>query len=987
MPEMSGQETISTELEQACAEEPIHIIGTVQPHGFVLVVDIATTRIVQVSSGAARHWKGLAQSADLLQIEIADRIDGFGADPASVLGALPRADPIVLPLRPRLVAPGVAARSLVALASKFECVGHRVGDLAILEWQPLGNAADALTSSAQGMVAITSSLLRLRTAKALDAFYRDCVREVALLCGFDRVMLYRFLPDWTGEVIAEEASGKLKTRFLGLRFPASDIPSQARALYANSRIRVLADVLAVSDTLLPPLLPGDVPLDQSHSLLRGFSEVHQTYLKNMGVRATMSLSIVCDGKLWGLIACHHYQPRVPPHHVRETLRQVCELVAGVSAMRIETMSQLAMAHNTVALDQLLLRVYQAVLPEESIRAALSSLVPALLSTFEASAFCVRIGDFQYVGGATHSTASDADITQELIAQFGANPPPAAVLLRTDLLTSNATALATLPAAAGLLAVQQTGQTLDICAFTRPEVVREVDWAGAPVKRVATAADGRVRLEPRNSFALWKQEIGGTARPWSPAEAEACQRLLRILGDACRRRKHKALEQELRWHAHHDHLTGLVNRRSMEESLDQRLGAHCYDSAVMLIDLDHFKMINDTHGHAAGDHLLQALATRLGAVVRPTDILSRVGGDEFLLLAEMPLPDHALAMAIAARLHAAVEEPFDVLGHSVRLGLSVGISIPPEHGINATDLMRRADLALYRAKKSGRASTVIFDAKLEEGLLGTYELERDLQEAVGRNELSLVFQPQVNLSSGRVVGLEALVRWTHPARGSIGAGVFIPIAERSDLILQIGQWVVRTAIATMADWRLRGRTSPPISVNVSMTEVMSGTLVDTIGRQLREFQLPAECLTVELTESVIMKDPRVAMSVLSALKVLGVSTALDDFGTGYSSLSYLRQLPLACLKVDQSFIADLTRDAHSRSLTQAIIRMAEALKMTTIAEGVETRGQLQWLRSHKCDIGQGYLFSPAVPAELVHATNERIEAAWMGLHHGEVLRLT
>jgi diguanylate cyclase (GGDEF)-like protein len=728
-------------------------------------------------------------------------------------------------------------------------------------------------------------------------------------------------------------------------------------------------------------------LDQSHSLLRGFSTVHQTYLKNMGVRATMSLSIVCDGKLWGLIACHHYQPRVAPHHVRDTLRQVCELVAGVSAMRIETLSHLATAHNAVALDQLLLQVYQAVLPEENISAALSSLVPALLSTFEASAFCVRIGDFQYVGGCTHSTASDTAITQEVIALLGADPPPAGVLLRTDLLTSSATALATLPAAAGLLAVHQAGQTLDICAFTRPEVIREVHWAGAPVKLPVAAADGRVHLEPRHSFALWKQKIGGTARPWSPAEAEACQRLLRILGDACRRRKHKALEQELRWHAHHDHLTGLVNRRSMEESLDQRLGAHCYDSAVMLIDLDHFKMINDTHGHGAGDQLLQALATRLGAVVRPTDILSRVGGDEFLLLAEMPLPDHALALAIAARLHAAVEQPFDVLGHSVRLGLSVGISIPPEHGINATDLMRRADLALYRAKKSGRASTVIFDAKLEEGLLGTYELERDLHEAVGRNQLSLVFQPQVDLRSGRVVGLEALVRWNHPARGSVGAGVFIPIAERSDLILQIGQWVVRTAIATLADWRLRGRTSPPVSVNVSMTEVMSGTLVDTIGRQLKEFQMPAECLTVELTESVIMKDPRVAMSVLSALKDLGVSTALDDFGTGYSSLSYLRQLPLACLKVDQSFIADLTRDAHSRSLTQAIIRMAEALKMKTIAEGVETRGQLQWLRSHNCDVGQGYLFSPAVAAELVHATNQRIEAAWMGLHHGEVLRLT
>ncbi len=982
---MSGQETISTELEQACAEEPIHIIGTVQPHGFVLVVDIASTRIVQVSSGAARHWKGLAQSSDLLQAEIADRIDGFDADPASVLGALPMADPIALPLRPRLVNEGVASRSLVAQARKFECVGHRVGDLAVLEWQPRGNPGDARTSAAQTMLTITSSLLRLRTAKALDAFYRDCVREVARLCGFDRVMLYRFLPDWTGEVIAEEASGKLKTRFLGLRFPASDIPSQARALYASSRIRVLADVLAASDTLLPALLPAGGPLDQSHSLLRGFSEVHRTYLKNMGVRATMSLSIVCDGALWGLIACHHYQPRLAPHHVRDTLRRVCELVAGISAMRIETLSQLATVHNTVALDQLLLRVYQAVLPEENISAALANLVPALLSTFEASTFCVRIGDFQYVGGCTHSTASDSAITQEVASLFGADPPPIGVLLRTDLLAPGGNALATLPAAAGLLAVQQAGQTLDICAFTRPEVIRQVDWAGAPAKLAVTAPDGRVRLEPRRSFELWKQKIGGTARPWSSTEVLACQRLLRILGDACRQRQHKALEQELRWHAQHDFLTGLVNRQSMEESLDQRLGAHCYDSAVMLIDLDHFKMINDTHGHAAGDQLLQALALRLAGVVRPTDILSRVGGDEFLLLADMPLHDHAVAMAIAARLHGAVEEPFDVQGNAVRLGLSVGIAIPPEHGTNATDLMRRADLALYRAKKSGRASTIIFDAKLEEGLLGTYELERDLQEAIGRNELSLVFQPQVDLRSGRVVGLEALVRWTHPVRGSVGPGVFIPIAERSDLILQIGQWVVRTAIATQAVWRLQGLVSPPVSVNVSMNEVMSGTLVGTISRQLTEFQMPPDCLTVELTESVIMKDPRVAMSVLSALKLLGVSTALDDFGTGYSSLSYLRQLPLVCLKVDQSFIADLTRDAHSRSLTQAIIRMAEALKMTTIAEGVETRGQLHWLRSHNCDVGQGYLFSPAVPAELVHATNERIEAAWLGLHQAEVAK--
>jgi predicted signal transduction protein with EAL and GGDEF domain len=382
---------------------------------------------------------------------------------------------------------------------------------------------------------------------------------------------------------------------------------------------------------------------------------------------------------------------------------------------------------------------------------------------------------------------------------------------------------------------------------------------------------------------------------------------------------------------------------------------------------------------AGDRLLQAFSTRMGTVIRPTDILSRVGGDEFLLLAEMPLPDPAVAVAIAARLHAAVKAPFEVEGQPVRLGLSVGIAIPPGHGTNATDLMRRADLALYRAKKSGRGSTIIFDAQLEEGLLGSYELERDLQEAIGKGELSLAFQPEVELTSGRVVALEALLRWTHPTRGVVGPAVFIPIAERSDLITQIGQWVVRTAIATQADWRLRGQISPPVAVNVSMTEVTSGKLVDTIAQFLREFQMPPSCLSVELTESVIMKDPRIALSVLSGLKQLGISTALDDFGTGYSSLSYLRQLPLNCLKVDQSFTADLTQDPHSRSLTQAIIRMAEALKMTTIAEGVETRGQLQWLRGHQCSMGQGFLFSPAVPAAQVRATSERIEAAWHGMH--------
>jgi diguanylate cyclase (GGDEF)-like protein len=528
-------------------------------------------------------------------------------------------------------------------------------------------------------------------------------------------------------------------------------------------------------------------------------------------------------------------------------------------------------------------------------------------------------------------------------------------------------------------VQQAAEPIEIFALMRPEVVKEVAWAGAPIKRALTTPGGQVVLEPRRSFELWRESIAGAARPWSAGEVATLERLLTIMSEACKAVVHKTLERELRWRAHHDHLTGLLNRRSIEENLDLRLRARRFEVAVMLIDLDNFKMVNDLHGHAVGDLLLQVLAKRLAAVTRPTDLLSRVGGDEFLLLAEIAAPDPLIASQIAQRLHAAVLEPFELEGQLVRQGLSIGVSLPPGHGIIATDLMRRADHALYRAKRTGRASTVIFDAAMEVGIHDLYEMERDLQEAIGKNQLTLAFQPEVDLGSGRVVAFEALLRWTHPVRGAVAPNVFIPLAERSDLINHLGEWVLRTTLGCQAQWRGEGRDALPVAVNVSMTEVASGRLLPTIKRLLAEYDLPPQWLTIELTESVIMQDLKLALSVLGELRDLGISTALDDFGTGYSSLSYLRQLPLTMLKVDQSFIAELTTNAHSRSLTQAIIRMADALQLTTIAEGVETVGQLNWLKKHHCRIGQGYLFSPAVETGQGRTTAARVEADWARLH--------
>jgi PAS domain S-box-containing protein len=491
----------------------------------------------------------------------------LGADPDALLESLPSAEPILLPLQPRS-APGgsVPADRLPAdrdVRAQFECVGHRVGEFAVLEWQALGAQREE-PSELDAMMRVTASLVRLRNAQSVDDFCRDCVVEVSRLCGFDRVMLYRFLPDWTGEVVAEQVIGEQETRFLGLRFPATDIPRQARELYTKSRIRVLADVQSEPDTLVPKLLPGDVALDQSYAILRGLSAVHRIYLGNMGVRATMSLSIVCDGKLWGLIACHHGEPRGATRALRVSLRRVCELIGEAIALRIDALSQIASARESVAFDEVFSQFQQAVLREKDIDAALFKMLPALLHAFQAEALCVRIGEVNFVGGAT-STASAAQVLDEVAALFGADAPEGA-LRRTDLLTPGK-ALASLPQVAGVMAARSRGDPVDVCALLRHELVQEVSWAGEPVKRVVAAADGRVRLEPRLSFSLWKEAVAGTSRAWTASQARACERLLNIVSDAARQQLLRAKEEDDRDVARHDHLDGL---RRVNETLESRV---------------------------------------------------------------------------------------------------------------------------------------------------------------------------------------------------------------------------------------------------------------------------------------------------------------------------------------------------------------------------------------------------------------------------------
>jgi diguanylate cyclase (GGDEF)-like protein len=966
----TAHDTIPTELEQSCTQEAIHLLGAVQSYGFLVVVDLASGCIVQVSAGIARHWPGLIDPGTLIARPLSDVVTATSGLETRDLAALPEAHPVILPWRVRFEQTCALQRQ--AQNSQWECLGHRRHGVAILEWLPAHGGGDELRRQHQVFSDFAAVIARLRQTEELDTFFNACVKVIQEFSGFDRVMLYRFLADGAGEVVAEHTAAAYDTKYLGLRFPATDIPSQARTLYLINKLRVLADVEAPMDGLVPLTLPDGALLDQSHCMLRGLSTVHLSYLRNMVVRATKTLSIVCNGKLWGLIACHHHEPRTPPHQIREGMRQVCELLAEITDMRIEALSHLETVHRRLALDSLLNEFHQALIQDGDIPIVLELWLPKLLQAFHASAFGVQMGSLCYVGGPARRQGAMHQILDEIGARLDPGSQSPQAHMCDDLMTSKEHALVFLPEAAGLLLAQRYDDDIVFCFMTRQEVVREIRWGGEPVKDVVSMPDGRVRLEPRRSFAMWQQSVEGHSDPWEQIDADALQNLLRILSEVNKLQINRKMQETLHWRAHHDHLTGLYNRRAMEDEVSRRLEDSQYNTALMLLDLDHFKKINDTYGHGIGDQVLQQLSLRLKAVMRERDLLARLGGDEFMLLLQIPHPNATTALTFSERLHQAVAAPFDVNGQHVRLGISVGVAIPPGHGRSVSELLRHADLALYQAKSQGRSRSVVFEAAMAANQLDYYLLERDLTEAVERNQLALVFQPKVNLVSLKVVGLEALVRWNHPTRGQNSPSTFIPIAEHSDQIIHIDRWVMRSAIAEQAHWDTLGRAKLPVSINLSIADILSPNLVLYVNQLLEEYKVAPSALEVEVTESCFMRELDETQRVLRALNENGISTTLDDFGTGFSSLSYLRQLPLQGLKIDQSFTCSMLEDPNAEKLTQAIVAMGSALKMTIVAEGIETREQMRRLLAHGCHIGQGYFFSPPVPPEDVHQVVERIE---------------
>jgi diguanylate cyclase (GGDEF)-like protein/PAS domain S-box-containing protein len=427
---------------------------------------------------------------------------------------------------------------------------------------------------------------------------------------------------------------------------------------------------------------------------------------------------------------------------------------------------------------------------------------------------------------------------------------------------------------------------------------------------------------------------------------------------------RAMTLKMSYLAQHDSLTDLPNRVLLNDRLTEAISLcsrYGRKLAVLFLDLDRFKHINDSLGHIVGDRLLQSVGRRLFTCVRSSDTVSRQGGDEFVVLL-WEVKQAQDAAIVADKILQTLREPHRISQHELHITASIGVVTYPDDGTDAETLLQKADFAMYHAKDTGRDNYQFFNSEMNVQAIERQSLEGSLRHAIERQELSLHYQPKINLVNGAITGVEALIRWHHPQSGLVAPGKFIAIAEECGLIVPIGRWVLREACRQARAWQVAGRAPMCVAINISPVELRSPDFVSGVRAALTETGLEPRYLELELTETVLMQDSRSVADVLKELKEIGVLLALDDFGTGYSSLSYLRRFPIDALKIDQSFVRDLTTDEDDAGIVTAVIGMGKSLHMQVVAEGVETRQQLEFLQGQGCPQGQGFYFGRPVPAE-------------------------
>ncbi|MEG4817985.1 EAL domain-containing protein [Microcoleus sp. K5-D4] len=841
---------------------------------------------------------------------------------------------------------------------------------------------------------------RIRNSLELQEILTTTALEIRSFLESDRVKVYRFEADGSGEVIAESINGDKLPSMLGLRFPPGDIPNSAREMFLKARQRVIVDVELKHQTINRLDCPETgKTLAVEDISYRPVDPCHAEYLKAMGARSSLTVPILHQNHLWGLLVSHHSQPKRFSDRELKMVQLLVDQLSIAIAQSFLLSQARQQARDEAVINQITSLLHSPLELNEIRKAVLEQTVkhlrgsggrlyiaaefgdrPALLYTcgqqpadidLELSPFWQQImgranqddpaqtanhtsqlGMFENLYS-QHYSSIDTNISSFLVPHLYAisdiSKEPQLKSVSANLFAASIRSFLAVP-------LQYRQQCIGCLTVFRSPIKTEILWAGR------CSSDAR-NDRPRQSFAAWKEIKTGEAQKWTSEEQKLAQSLGTHLYMAAMQRRVEAM---IRHQASHDPLTGLPNRLLFNERLSLALASAHQNGemlAVIFLDLDRFKNVNDTLGHPVGDLLLQSVSRRLTNCLRVGDSMARWGGDEFtVLLYNINSPEEATK--ICQLIIQSLSGPFDFEGLELYIKASLGIALAPYDGEDAETLLKNADAAMYKAKQKGRNNYQFYTQAIGSKVSEDLNLENHLYKALKKSEFVLYYQPQINLNTGKIVGMEALIRWEHPERGLIPPDRFIPLAEETGLICQIDEWVMRTACLQNRAWQLLGLPPMRIAVNLSARQFLQPHTVQTIAEILSETKLNPEYLEIEITESIAMTDVSFTVSVLQQLQDMGIHISLDDFGTGYSSLWSLKNFPLNNLKIDKSFVADLVTGSNGATIVKLAIALGQGLNLQVIAEGVETAEQLAFLHSHKCDMGQGYFFSKPIPAAAI-----------------------
>ena len=845
---------------------------------------------------------------------------------------------------------------------------------------------------------------RIRQSLELDEILTITAEEMRQYLGTDRVKVYRFQKDGNGEVVAESIcrnSGNSELpSLLGLRFPHDDIPSQALQMFIQSRQRVITDVVSQRQikTQLDSVETG-ATLEKADVRYSPVDPCHVEYLTTMGVASSLVLPLLSQGQLWGLLVSHHRHPR----HFSEEELSVVQLLADQLSIAIaqsnllrearfqswhestinSIISLLHMPLDVVDIRQQVLqkiveamqgsggRLYiTAELTGQAAQLYVSGSQPTNLS-LEETLLWEKLSQFTKDESLIHESQAQNSIWNwSLQALKDANTEYSEDIF--DSISSNKVCIINdlyqeplLESVASgfkmtsirsilVLPLQYQQQWIGCLSIFRDEVETQTLWAGRD------HSDDR-NIRPRRSFEAWCEIKRGQIKEWTQEEIKLAQALSIHLSTAVMQRR---VENLVRHQASHDSLTGLPNRLLFNEYLSLALAsAHRQGEllAVVFLDLDRFKTINDTLGHAVGDQLLKSAAQRLEKCLRKGDTVSRWGGDEFtLLLSDLDSAEDSVK--VAQRILEVFSLPFYLEEQEIYVGASLGIALAPYDGEDVETLLKNADTAMYRVKQEGKNNYQFYMPAMNTKALEQLELENNLHKALIRREFVLHYQPQVDLRTGHIIAMEALIRWNHPKLGFVQPNQFIPIAEETGLICEIGEWVLQTACEQNLAWQKMGINPIRIAVNLSARQFQKQDLVSKIDQVLKQTHLDPKYLELEITESIAIQNKKRTIIILEDLRNMGIQVSMDDFGTGHSSLSSLIGFPFHVLKIDRSFIMDSTANHSKAEIVRAIVTLGHALNLKIVAEGVEISEEVEFLRSIKCDSMQGYFFSRPLSAE-------------------------